>query len=273
MTETMTLRSLLFVPGDRPERFDKAAASGAHAVLLDLEDAVAPAAKSSARTAVADWLSADTAGAPQAMVRINAVDSDWHEDDLRLIAGLPATVGVMLPKSEPQTLQAVAAQLGAGRLLYALVETVAGVLGLRTMAAMPGVNRFAFGNIDFGVDAGITVGEDEAELAAVRTAFVLESRFAGLPAPVDGVGLELSDADRMSLHAARAKRFGFGGKLCIHPRQVGAVNAVFEPSQAELSWARGVLAAFEASGGSAVSYEGKMIDRPVAEHARRLLQS
>ncbi|MGH7463247.1 MAG: CoA ester lyase, partial [Longimicrobiales bacterium] len=104
-------------------------------------------------------------------------------------------------------------------------------------------------------------------------AFVLESRFARLPAPVDGVSLELIDPDRMAVDAARAKRFGFGGKLCIHPRQVAAVNAVFQPSAAELSWARGVLAAFDASGGAAVSYEGKMIDRPVAERARQLLRS
>ena len=105
----------------------------------------------------------------------------------------------------------------------------------------------------------------------MRTAFVLASRGAGLPAPVDGVGLETLDPARMEADAARARRFGFGGKLCIHPRQVAAVNAAFRPSAADLAWARGALAAFEASGGAAVAHAGQMVDRPVADRARRLL--
>ena len=139
------------------------------------------------------------------------------------------------------------------------------------MACVPGLTRFAFGNVDFGVDAGITPDEEEIELAAVRTAFVLESRLAGLPAPIDGVSLEVSDTQRMARHAARARRFGFGGKLCIHPRQVIEVNASFMPSEADIAWARGVLAAFEASGGAAVAHHGLMVDLPVAERARQLL--
>lgn len=269
------LRSLLFVPGDRADRFDKAAASGAHAVLLDLEDAVAAQGKASARHAVADWIvrQADTyrPGAARPVVRINGICTDWHAEDLRMIGQLPSCVGVMLPKSEPAALACVAARLDSVRPLYALVETVDGVLGLSAMAQVPGLHRFAFGNIDFGVDAGITPGEDEMELAAVRTAFVLASRGARLPAPVDGVGLETLDPVRMEADAARARRFGFGGKLCIHPRQVAAVNAAFRPSAADQAWARGALAAFEASGGAVVAHAGQMVDRPVAERARRLL--
>jgi citrate lyase subunit beta/citryl-CoA lyase len=270
-TNSPPLRSLLFVPGDRADRFDKAAASGAHGMLLDLEDAVAPKAKAGARTAVAAWLAGRTAGGAQAVVRINGVGTDWHDDDLQWVASLPAGVGVMCPKSEPGSLSAVATRIGGKRPLYALVETVAGVLGLRAMAAVPGLTRFAFGNVDFGVDAGITPDEDEIELAVVRTAFVLESRLAGLPAPVDGVSLEVSDTARMARHAARARRFGFGGKLCIHPRQVTEVNAAFRPSVADIAWAQGVIAAFEASGGAAVADGGQMIDLPVAERARQLL--
>lgn len=265
------LRSLLFVPGDRVERFDKAVASGAQGVLLDLEDAVAPGGKAAARDAVAGWIARRPAGGAPAMVRINGAGTPWHEDDLRFVAQLPVAVGLMCPKAEPATLPAVAARLGAGRALYALVETVAGVLGLRSLAATPGLTRIAFGNVDFGIDAGITPGEDEVELAAVRTMLVLESHLAGLPAPMDGVSLEVSDAERMAQHAARARRFGFGGKLCIHPRQVGAVHAAFLPSAGDIAWARGVLAAFDASGGAAVAFEGKMVDRPVAERARQLL--
>jgi len=265
------VRSLLFVPCDRADRFEKAAASGAHAVLLDLEDAVAPEAKNNARAAAGNWLNGRADGGAQVVVRINGAGTDPHDDDLRWVADLPVSVAVMCPKSEPDSLPAVAARLCARRPLYALVETVAGVTGLRIMAVVPGLTRFAFGNVDFGVDAGITPDEDEIELAAVRTAFVMESRLAGLPAPVDGVSLEVSDAARIARHAARARRFGFGGKLCIHPRQVAEVNAAFKPSEGDIAWARGVLAAFDASGGAAVAHGGQMIDRPVAERARQLL--
>jgi citrate lyase subunit beta / citryl-CoA lyase len=274
------LCSLLFVPGDRADRFDKAAATGAHAVLLDLEDAVAPGNKAAARDSIAAWMVQRAARAlgsvPQVIVRINGADTEWHAKDLEFMAQLPAGVGVMLPKSEPASLPAVAAILSRDhapqdRPLYALIETVAGVLGLRAMAAVPSLHRFAFGNVDFGVDAGITPSEDEIELAAVRTALVLESRGAGLPPPVDGVTLETTDTNRIAAHAARARRFGFGGKLCIHPRQVIEVNAAFGLSEDALAWARGVLAAYEASNGAAVVFEGKMIDRPVAERARRIL--
>jgi citrate lyase subunit beta/citryl-CoA lyase len=273
-------RSLLFVPGDRADRFDKAVSSGAHGVLLDLEDAVAPENKAAARDSVGAWIVQHAAvafgSAPQVIVRINGTGTEWHAEDLDFVTQLPAGVGVMLPKSEPATLPAAAAALAQDRApqkrpLYALVETVAGVLGLHAMAGVPGLHRFAFGNVDFGMDAGITPVEDEIELAAVRTALVLESRGAGLPPPVDGVTLETVDTARIAAHAARTRRFGFGGKLCIHPRQVIEVNAAFTVSQDALVWARGVLAAFEASGGAAVVFEGKMIDRPVAERARRML--
>ncbi len=259
-------RSLLFVPGDRPDRFAKAAASGAHCVLLDLEDAVAPDRKVAARAAVSAYL---MQGA-MAMVRVNGCDSPWHDEDMVMLAQHPAA-GVMLPKSEPESVAAVAARIGQGREYYALVETVAGILGLRAMAATPGLTRLAFGNVDFGLDAGINPGAEETELAAVRTAIVLESRFARLSAPVDGVSLAVDDANLLQSQAARSRRGGFGGKLCIHPRQVGVVNAVFQPTASELHWAREVLAAFEASGGAVVARGGQMIDRPVVERARRIL--
>ena len=259
-------RSILFVPGDRPDRFDKAAASGADRVLLDLEDAVAPAHKSSARDAVQAWLKSGR----RVLVRINGCDSPWHDDDMHLLDELPG-VGVMLPKAEPESMAAVASRIGAGRELYALIESVRGVLGMRGIAATPGVTRLAFGNIDFGVDAGITPGDDEAELAVVRTAFVLESRAAGLPAPVDGVSLGTDTTALLASQVARGRRSGFGGKLCIHPRQVSTVNLAFSPSEQELRWARGVLDAFEASAGAVVAHDGQMIDRPVAERARRIL--
>lgn len=255
-------RSLLFVPGHRPDRFAKAAASGAHAVILDLEDAVAPGAKTEARVAVAACLAQ---GHP-AMVRINAMQTEWFDDDIRMLQGLP-NASVMLAKAEVPSLRHTLAAL-PGREVVALLETVAGYMALRQLAAEPGLARMAFGSVDFATESGIDDLGDA--LTAVRTQIVLASCHAGLAPPIDGVSLNFSDQALMGVDALRSRQLGFGGKLCIHPTQVAAVNTAFEPTHEALAWARRVLAAFEASGGAATSVDGKMIDKPVVDRARRL---
>jgi citrate lyase subunit beta/citryl-CoA lyase len=260
---TRIARSLLFVPGDRPERFDKAAASGAHDIVLDLEDAVAPPAKPQARRHAVDWLR----GQHQAVVRVNAADTVWFADDLRMVASVPHA-SVMLPKADAASLAHVARAL-PGRRLIGLIETVGGYLALQAIAGVRGVARLAFGSVDFAGESGIA---DEGDaMTAIRTQIVLWSCHAGLEAPLDGVGLEFHDETVMREDALRARRLGFGGKLCIHPRQVGAVNAAFLPSREEQDWAARVVAAFESSAGGAASLDGKMIDKPVVERARRIL--
>lgn len=255
-------RSFLFVPGDRSERFAKAAASGAHEVILDLEDAVAPGAKAHARSAVAAWL----ADGARAIVRINAADTEWFEQDLAMALSAPGA-GVMLPKADAATTAQVALAL-PGRSIVALVETVAGYMELRQLAATPGLHRIAFGSVDFAGESGIA---DEGDaMTAIRTQIVLESRHAGLIAPIDGVSVEFGDEERMRSDALRSRQLGFGGKLCIHPRQVAPVNAAFLPTPGELRWAQRVLAAFEASHEAATAVDGKMIDKPVVERARRI---
>jgi citrate lyase subunit beta / citryl-CoA lyase len=256
-------RSFLFVPGDRPERFAKAIASGAHDIILDLEDAVAPAAKSQARDAVATWL-AD--GGP-AIVRINGADTPWFDDD---VAMLRAATGAraMLPKAEPDSLVRLAQALPQ-RPVIALVETVAGYLALREVVGCRGVERVAFGSVDFAAESGIA---DEGDaMTGIRTQIVLESCRAKLAPPIDGVGLEFNDEGTMRSDALRSRQLGFGGKLCIHPRQVQAVNTAFRPSQDEVTWAQRVLAAFEQSRGAATAVDGKMIDKPVVERASRII--
>ena len=256
-------RSLLFVPGHRPERFDKAVASGAHEAVLDLEDAVAPAAKSEARERVASWLSAGH----HAFVRINALQTEWHADDLRMLHAAP-TAGVMLAKADADSLARTAAAL-PGRRIIALLETVDGYMDLPRMASVAGLERIAFGSVDFAAESGIA---DEGEaMTSVRIQIVLQSCHAGLAAPIDGVSVGFDDDACMHADALRSRQFGFGGKLCIHPRQVAAVNAGFMPTPQELRWATQVLAAFEASEGAATSVDGKMIDKPVVERARRIL--
>lgn len=256
-------RSLLFVPGHRPERFDKAAASGAHAVVLDLEDAVAPADKPGAREQVAAWLAAGH----QAFVRVNAADTPWHADDLRMLAAA-AGAGVMLPKATASRM-AVVLQALPGRRAIALLESVTGYQELAWLAALAGLERIAFGSVDFAAETGI---DDAGEaLTAVRTQIVLQSLAAGLAAPIDGVSLGFTDAPALLGEARRSRSLGFGGKLCIHPAQLAAVHAAFSPSAMELAWAARVLAAFESSGGAATAVDGKMVDKPVVERARRLL--
>ncbi len=269
MTEArrMTARSYLFVPGDRPERFDKALRAGADEVIVDLEDAVAPTAKDAARAALASWL-ASTAARPVA-VRVNAADSAGFADDLRLCTH-PAVHALVLPKAEDEAmLDRVAASL-RGKAVLPLIETAAGFDAARRLARVPGVTRLVFGSIDFQADLGIE-GDDDA-LLHFRSQLVLVSRLAGLAAPVDGVTTALGDDAAIARDTARARRLGFGAKLCIHPRQVEPVNRGFLPSPAELDWARHVLAAAQASGGAAVAVDGKMVDAPVLLRAQRLIE-
>lgn len=270
--------SYLFVPGDRSERFDKALATGADRVVIDLEDAVAPARKNEARRAARIFLEAKSADSRKLVLRINAVDTQWHADDVALLQAHQG-VAVMLPKAEPESLRALRAGLGPQELpaaneqrtVLALVETVAGFLQLRAVAASVGVSRLVFGSVDFHLDAGMDLDEASPQMAAVRLQFVLESRFAGLPAPVDGVCLSVDDAKRIEYETLRARSAGFGGKLCIHPRQVASVHRAMRSSAEEGAWAKRVLDAFEASGGAAVRLDGFMVDAPVAARARQIL--
>ncbi len=258
-------RSLLFVPGSRPERFDKALAAGASAVIIDLEDAVAPADKDQARAALAGWLRPGQA----VIVRINSVDTPWFERDLA-VCGLPGVAAVMVPKAErADTLAAVSA--AGARALLPLVESAAGLAALGALAGAPGVLRLAFGSIDLQVDLGLRDATED-ELLPLRLQLVLASRLAGIGAPVDGVSTVIDDEDRLRVDVQRARRLGFAGKLCIHPRQVAPVNQWLAPSAGELAWARQVLAAAAAAGGAAVAVDGKMVDKPVMLRAEALLR-
>ena len=138
-----------------------------------------------------------------------------------------------------------------------------------SMVGVPGLQRFAFGSIDFEAETGIA---DEGEaMTAVRTQIVLASCAAGLQAPIDGVSVVFDDEAVVRGQASRSRRLGFGAKLCIHPRQVAPVNAAWRPAPDEVQWATRVLAAFEAGSGGAVALDGKMVDKPVVDRARRIL--
>jgi citrate lyase subunit beta/citryl-CoA lyase len=263
----------LFVPGDRPERFDKAAAARPDAMILDLEDAVHPDAKPAARDAIGAWLAQRPAA--RAYVRINDSASPAFAADMAWLRALPpgtALDGVMVPKAEhPAALSDIAQvlrQVNPQGAIIAIIETAVGLHQVDAVATAPGVARLAFGSLDYAVDLGCS--HTRAALALARSRIVLASRVAGLPAPVDGVTTALKDEAVLADDVAHARELGFAGKLCIHPAQLAAVRAGFLPSPEQLDWARRVLDA-TASGSHAVQVDGKMVDRPVIEQARRLL--
>lgn len=269
-------RSLLFVPGHQPARFDKACASGADAVVLDLEDAVPPERKDEARAQVGEWLAArrDGAAAPVIGVRINAADTPWHAADVELCAraGIEA---LMLPKAEDAAvLRAIATALPAAA-LWPLIETARGIDRLAGIASAMHVQRLVFGSIDFQADLDIEADDegDGHELLFYRSQIVLASRLAGLQAPVDGVSTAIDQSSRLEAEARRARALGFGAKLCIHPKQVASVNQGFSPVPERVAWAKRVLAADAASGGAPVAVDGKMVDRPVVLKAQAVLRA
>ena len=277
----------LFVPGNRPERFAKALASGADRIIIDLEDAVAPGAKATARTAIAHWMDAavsTTDERSKVLIRINDAATPWHADDLLLARSVHATC-VMLPKCESASqVTQVLAQLATGTTVLALVETARGLLALNDIAAAAGVARLAFGSLDYMVDldipslrgdvgaggagAGSGVSNIALDHAAIQIA--IASRAAGLPSPVAGVTPEL-DAAQVTADMLHARSLGFGAKMCIHPTQVAAVRAALLPRAQELAWAQRVLQAWSESGGGAIQVDGKMVDRPVVLKAERIV--
>lgn len=256
-----TARSALFVPGDRPDRFAKAAATGA-LVLLDLEDAVAPAARHQARGEVRRWL--DEGG--RAVVRVQAASSPEHAADVTAVAGAPGLLAVMLSRAE-RAEDVRALRSAADAPVVALVETAAGIAAARELARCSA--RLALGDQDLALDFGVSPRSPFVRVMAAE--IVLASRLAGLPRPLDGVTPEIDDPQRLSADATAGREGGFGGKLCIHPRQVEAVEQAYRPTEQEIRWARGIVAA-TTEGSGVTTADGAMIDRPLLERARAVLR-
>lgn len=261
-------QTYLFVPGNRSERFAKAAACGAHAVILDLEDAVAPEQKVDAREAVGRWLSNRPAGGIPSLVRINDAASPWFEQELEWL-GRAKPDGVMMPKAEdPDLLRNVARLLPVQCAFVPLVETARGVAAAREIAAVPGVQRLAFGTIDYALD--LDLPDDERGLIYPASVLAIESCRAGLAAPIAGVTAALDDPARLLADWTFARATGFSAKMCIHPAQVIALNRAMLPTASEIDWARRVIAAAESSPGAA-RVDGRMVDKPVLLKAQALL--
>ena len=277
----MKLRSLLFVPGDRPDRMEKALGAGADSLILDLEDSVAPQAKPEARRAVAQFLGVPSQA--QLWVRVNPLDSDEHEKDLAAI--LPAhPSGIVLPKAEggesvAELTRRLTERGNATTLILAIAtETPAAIFALGSYGGAKRLAGLTWGAEDLPAAIGAATSREPDgsftppyELA--RSLCLFGAAAAGV-APIETVYPAFKDLDGLAAYAARARRDGFTGMMAIHPAQVPVINAAFTPNEAELAHARAIVAAFEANPGvGALSVDGRMVDRPHLVQAQRILSA
>ena len=278
------LRTLLFVPGNRERMIEKARSVPADAIILDLEDSVPSAEKDSARAMTLAYLDGFALKGQRVLVRINPLSTDHAAVDIKAMvtAGLS---GICLPKCESaddiikaDTIIADAEEKAGIRLgaigILALIETPMGIINAYEIgSSSPRVLGMAFGAEDYALKMDIKRTKEGEEIYYPRMVIAVACRAAGVLA-VDGVYTDIRDHEGFSQEVRLARQMGFHSKLVIHPDQVGIVCQIFSPSEEEITYARGVVAAFEAAlaqGQASTTFEGKMVDVPVAERARRLL--
>lgn len=260
----MIPRSWLFCPGDRPDRLAKAVAT-ADVAIADLEDAIAPDRREAARAAVASALRADAESAARTWVRVT------HDPaDLDALADLEFA-GIVVPKAEPGIVERVAAVTSVP--LVALVETATGLWAARELAAHPRVRTLALGEYDLAVELGTSPPDvDGAPLAWARSRVVAAAAAEGCPPPPAAVSVVLRDETRFRTDTESLARFGFFGRMCIHPAQAAVVHAMLRPSEEDVERSRRITSAAAGADGAVLVMDGKMIDPPVVAHARRIVE-
>ena len=264
------IRSALFVPGSRPDRYAKALAAGADAVIVDFEDAVEEPLKRQARDNLAAFLNDNTSAS--VWVRVNAPTHAEHADDLAFCKQYAGVAGVLLPKVESAA--HVAAVWQTGKPVLPIIESAKGLLALEQIAHARGVERLSFGGLDLALDLNLNSGTHAAQmfLDQARMSVQLHSRGADLLPPLDGVHPAIGDPQGLHRAIRHAYDMGYGGALCIHPAQVPVIHAALAPSTDDLNWAQKVInASAAAKGAGAFQLEGQMIDAPVLLRAQRLL--
>ncbi len=271
--------TLLFVPADKPEMLAKAQARKADAIIVDLEDAIAVAAKAQARTGLANGLVRGALVGPSAVcVRINPLEQGGLEDLQAL--SLRAVDAIVMPKANSaagvtamrDAIDAIVPD-GQGVALIPQVESARGVVELQPIAGVGRIAAIAFGGEDLCVDLGVPRSEGSLELLVPRALVALHARAAGLPA-IDTVYTAIDDLDGLTRETHVARKLGFTGKLLIHPAQIDPVKRVFRPTDSEVRWARTILdASVSANNGEhgVQLVDGKMVDAPVVAQAQRIL--
>jgi citrate lyase subunit beta/citryl-CoA lyase len=279
----MILRSFLFVPGNRIDRIEKAIASSADGVIIDLEDAVTPSQKETVRDQVGAFLK--TANRKNLFVRVNAVETSHFDKDIEKITEA-ALYGIVIPKVErPEALQEVDRKLSDLERrrsiperqihLVLMIETALGLSRVREIgASTPRVIAIAFGAGDLTLDLGAKLSKTGEELLFARSSLVLSCRLAGV-SPIDAPYIiDVKDVEGLKAEAQRSRQLGFRGKFCIHPSQVEPVNEIFSPAQEEIARAKKIVEAFELAKGKgegAIALEGEFVDAPIYNRAAQLL--
>jgi (S)-citramalyl-CoA lyase len=258
-------QSLLFVPGNRPERFENALASDADLVVIDLEDAVGPADKNSARDAAMAAI-----GSPRLGIRINGLRTKQGLADLLALANTDRRPPyIMIPMVEAVAeIEIAHAILGPDVGLLPLIETVKGLGVAQAVAASPGISGIMLGGADFAGELGVAMSWDA--LYAARSAIVMACAAARVPS-VDVPWLDLDNLDGLAADVARVKAMGFTAKSVVHPKHVAVVHHVMRPTADEIAEACEAEAAYAAAGQSAVRFNGKMLEAPVMARYRRIL--
>ena len=267
------LQTLLFVPANRPERFDKALASGADAIIIDLEDAVPASEKDAARTALSQWL--EHQPAHSVLIRINGTGSPWFSQDINLCRS-GAVAAIVVPKADdPLALTELAHS--TEKPLLPFIESALAFYRLNELAAVPNVARLLFGKLDLALNLGMDypppAGEplDETAFLYARSQLVMCSRIHGLGAPLDAIYTAIHDEKGLTDYARQGMRLGFGGFLLIHPAQVITAQTALKPTSSQISWAKHVLAAEARAKGAVVAVSGNMVDLPVMARAKRIM--
>lgn len=267
-------RSLLFVSGDRPDRFAKAVGSGADLVAVDLEDAVAPAAKTDARAHGLAFLTARPQGPAHLVLRINGLKTRAGLTDLTAVAdAAPPTGFIMLPKvdaaAEVHIADAILTEAGTTLGLIALIESLEGLQNVAAIAtASPRLRLLMFGGADMAAEMGVSL--DREPLLYARSRIVHAARRAAIGV-IDVPTIEFRDTDKVRADADDAKRLGFTGKAVLHPSNVAAVNAAFSPTDVELAEAQRIVAAYDESAGGIAVVDGKFVDAPVVTAMRSIV--
>lgn len=252
----------LYVPGDRPDRFDKAVATGADLVIFDLEDAVAPDRKEFARTSVAAWLHA-AAGDRSVQVRVN---SSWAQD-LESLAGVDHPFELRVPKIESVDQLEELTDAAGFRPVTALIETALGLQNAPSIARHPSVAHIALGESDLASDLGTN---SPSVMDSARTLLLFAARAAGLPAPMLSVYPRIQDLDGLRADTERGRQLGWFGRTAVHPSQLAVIADVFRSSDEEVAWSEEVLAAV-GQGGVSTLASGEMVDPAMLQRARSVL--
>jgi citrate lyase subunit beta/citryl-CoA lyase len=274
----------MFVPGSDPKKMKKARSLTADALIYDLEDAVSFIEKATARQMVKDEIGLNLNQAKY--VRINGSSTSFFHDDLHELIS-ENLKGIMLPKSESveqmTDLNEIISQLemaaGISKGTIEVVPLIESALGLHRAyeiaISVPRVKCLAFGSLDFALDINAKLTKEGAELLYARSQLVVVSKAAGIESPIDTVFFDIEDTTNLTRETAFAKQLGFQGKLVVHPLQVNIVNEVFSPTKEEIEEAGLLVSAFDEAvkdGLGVVKFRGKMLDRPVVEHARKVLE-